>query len=97
MIPKTFQLGGRTWTVRRGVKCGKKKWYGKCYGSECRIDISDHNKDPEEELHTFMHELLHAIAQIMCWDEFNEDEGKIDAVASLLLQVMTTADEAPKP
>lgn len=89
-IPKTFQLGGRTWTVKRRVR--SKKWYGRTHQSECRIELSTYNKNEEEELHTFMHELLHAVAGTMGWEKLNNDEVKIDALAGLLVQAMQTSE-----
>lgn len=90
-IPKTFELAGRTWTVKRNVK--SKKWFGQTQAGRCLIQLSTMNKDDEEEAHTFLHELLHAIASTMGWEKFNKDESKIDAVAGLLLQALTTARE----
>jgi Zn-dependent peptidase ImmA (M78 family) len=89
-IPKTFRLGGRTWTVKRGVP--SKKWYGRTHHTKCLIEISTFSKSPEEELHTFYHELLHAIAGTMGWTKFNRNEDKIDAMASLLLQVTESSE-----
>jgi hypothetical protein len=97
MIPKTFRLGGRRWTVKRNCKSPalgrKNSWYGRTHFSQCRIELSQLNRDAEEEGHTFLHELLHAIASTMGWEKLNKDEHKIDAVAGLLLQALTTADE----
>lgn len=88
-IPSSFKLGARTWTVKR---VGKKKWYGQTSHNECEIRLSSRCKDDEELLHTFLHELTHAIAYAMGWTKFNDDEAKIDGFASLLMQAMTTAE-----
>lgn len=90
-IPKRFQLGGRTWIVKRGIKT--KKWYGATEHSKCIIKLSTLNKSDEEELHTFLHELTHAIAGTMGWKKFNNDELKVDAFSSLLLQVTLTSED----
>ena len=87
-IPKTFELGGRTWTVKL---VGKRKWYGQTTPHECKIELSKLCRTPEAELHTFLHELLHAAAITMGWSKFNNDEEHIDAMASLLQQALTTA------
>lgn len=86
-IPSEFQLGFRTWTVKH---VGKRKWYGRTYPSECRIELSSLNENAEAELHTFVHELLHAVAVTMGWSKFNDNEMRIDAMAGLLIQAMTT-------
>lgn len=70
---------------------GKRKWFGQTNHNECEIKLSSRCKDDEELLHTFLHELTHAIAYAMGWNEFNDDEGKIDGFASLLMQTMVTA------
>lgn len=93
-IPATFELAGRTWKVKRGVKT--KKWYGRCHHSKCLIELSAYNRNPEEEAHSFLHELLHAVAVTMGWKSFNKNEAKIDAVAGLLLQAFTTQRKARK-
>lgn len=87
-IPKTFQLGGRTWTVK---SVGKKSWYGRCNTAKCLIELSSLCKDEEELAHTFFHELMHAIAHQMRWEKLFRDEAGIDGIAGLLLQVLTTA------
>jgi hypothetical protein len=87
-IPRTFELAGRTWRVKR---VGKRSWYGRTNAAECVIHISSKSKDAEEELHTFLHELMHAIAWAMGWDKMFRDETRIDALSSLLLQVLETS------
>jgi hypothetical protein len=87
--PVSFKLGGRTWKVERVEKRGQ--WLGKCSPSRCRIRLNMHRiKNNEELMHTFMHELLHAVCFAMGWEALNDDEDKIDAMASLLVQVERT-------
>jgi hypothetical protein len=88
MIPAEVTLGSRTWKIKRGVRM---KALGDCDGSRCVIRLSRKNKSPEEEWHTFCHELTHAICFSMGWSEFNDDEIKIDAFANLLAQALATA------
>jgi hypothetical protein len=88
-IPSTFRLGGRLWTVKR---VGQKKWYGKTDPTACEIELSSRCKDDEELWHTFIHELMHAVAWVMGRHSFHDDEAKIDGVAGLLLQVIATAE-----
>lgn len=91
MIPKTFQLGGRTWRVKRGVKGRNSKEYGRCSSSRCVIEITTKNKTEESEEHTFYHELAHAIGYTMAWKTLIKDEDTVDAVGGLLRQFITTA------
>lgn len=88
-IPKTFQLGGRTWRVKRGLQL--KGRLGETDGQRCVIRLSARCGTGEEELHTFYHELMHAIAFTIGWKELNDDEEKIDALANLLLQFKQSA------
>ena len=85
-IPTTFNLGSRKWTVRRGRKL---KEYGRTYGNQCRIELSRINRTPEEELHTFCHELIHAFESTLGWEL---KEAKVDALANCLAQFLTTAE-----
>lgn len=92
--PESFQLGGRTWTVKMKSRMSapdkdEKIVYGETHHAECEIWISD-KLEGEELYHTFLHELNHAIAGTMGWAEFDNDEGKIDAHAGLLLQFLRT-------
>lgn len=87
-IPARFRLAGREWKVKRRIKSNK--WYGRTHHHKCLIELSTLNKSYEEELHTFLHELLHAVSGTMGWEKFCQDEMKIDAMAALLLQVIMT-------
>ncbi len=86
-IPREFVLAGRTWKVKR---VGKRKWYGSTFSHSCEIHLSSCCDTPELLAHTFLHEVLHAVATAMGWTKFNEDEDKVDAMASLILQALTT-------
>ena len=77
--------------MKRGVR--STKWYGRTHHAKCLIELSTFNRTDEEELHTFFHELLHAIAGTMGWSKFNKNEDKIDAMSSLLLQVTLTSKD----
>jgi len=91
MIPKTFQLGGRTWRVKRRVTGRPKKEYGRTSGNRCVIELTVKNKTEESEEHTFYHELAHAIGFTMGWKRLIKDEEKVDAIGGLLRQFITTA------
>lgn len=84
MIPETFQLGSRTWRVKRNVRM---KDYGDCSGSKCLIRLSRKNKDAQEELHTFYHELAHAIEYTCGW---KLSHRQIDALGNMLAQFEST-------
>ena len=89
-IPSSFKLAGRTWTVEF-VDCidRKKKILGQTDSDTCVIQI---RKDLHGEVkeHTFYHELCHAFCFTLGLDALNDDEGKIDALASVLYQYLKT-------
>jgi predicted SprT family Zn-dependent metalloprotease len=88
--PVSFKLGGRTWKVEYVDRRGQ--WLGKCSASRCRIRLNRRRIKSNEELrHTFIHELMHAIAATMGWGKLDENEYKIDAISNLLTQFESTA------
>ncbi|OGT57377.1 MAG: hypothetical protein A3E01_07050 [Gammaproteobacteria bacterium RIFCSPHIGHO2_12_FULL_63_22] len=88
--PDQFKLGGRTWTTELVHRRGQ--WAGTCTPSHCRIRLNLRCIESDEEMrHTFIHELLHAVAATMGWKSFYRNEGKIDALACLLTQFEATA------
>jgi hypothetical protein len=58
----------------------------------CTIKLSARCQDEEEYLHTFLHELNHAIYFTMGNEERYKDEYLIDGHAALLLQALVTAE-----
>jgi len=89
-IPTSFQLAGRTWVVEQHELIdGNPDLYGDCDGSECVIRLKTGVR-PEVLQHTFYHELTHAICFSLGWEDMNEDEGKVDALANVMLQFLKT-------
>jgi hypothetical protein len=89
IIPARFKLASRTWKVKRGARM---KALGDCDAQRCVIRLSRHNKSGEEELHTFMHELVHAVYFTLGWKRANDNEQRVDALASVLVQAFTTME-----
>lgn len=85
MIPTTFKLGFRTWRVKRGVR--SKRWYGDCSSTRCEIRLSTKNKTFEDELHTFYHELGHAIEATL---GLKLKHRQIEAIGGMLAQFEST-------
>ena len=89
-IPKTFQLGGRTWKVEHlPIIDNDPDLYGDSDGFTCTIRLKD-DLDPDAMQHTFYHELCHAICFTLGWEDLNADEGKVDALANVLFQYLKT-------
>lgn len=89
MIPTRFKLASRTWTVKRGVRM---KALGVSDGQRCRIKLSRKNTPGEEELHTFCHELAHAMYFTLGWPTANDNEAKVDALGNVLAQFLATVE-----
>jgi hypothetical protein len=90
-IPKQFQLGGLTFTVKI---LPAKKWPD---AEAVGLFLPDKNeilvlydKDRTAVLHRFMHELEHAILHTMNRDRLYRDEAFVDLHANLLLQALTS-------
>jgi hypothetical protein len=89
-IPTRFRLGGRTWEVKlRDVVDDDVECLGLCDPDDAIIYLKSGLKH-ELLQHSFYHELSHAICFTLGWDELNEDEGKIDALAGMLYQYLST-------
>jgi len=89
-IPKQFQLGGRTWRVKRcDIIDGDPKIYGDCDSTDCVIRLKE-DFDLDVMQHTFYHELCHAICFTLGWSKLNKDEDKIDALANVMFQFLKT-------
>lgn len=89
-VPTSFSLAGRTWNVTyHDMLDNDPDLYGDCDGAECIIRLRKGQR-PEVLQHTFYHEVTHAICYSLGWTELNEDEGKIDALANVLLQFLKT-------
>ena len=82
-IPRTFQLAGCRWRVKRKRMA---KHFGKC-DTNARIIYLDRGLAADVEQVTFFHELLHAIANTT-GRRFDKDEGLVDAIAHLLAQAI---------
>lgn len=70
---------------------GRRKWFGRTNSGTCVIELSSRCKDDEEYLHTFLHELNHAIFWAMSKEKLWSDESLVDGHAGLLLQALVTA------
>jgi hypothetical protein len=99
-VPTTFQLGGRTWEVlfiseeamrtRSGADAGDTV-LGLCVTWDAQILIVEGLK-AETTQATFYHELAHAIFETLGWTKLSKDEGKVDAMGTMLLQYLHTID-----
>lgn len=89
-IPTTFDAVNRTWRVRFGTDM-KKKVDGEARYEPATIVIRP-GLQPQWTEHTYLHELVHVIFNALGWDQMNDDEGKVDAMAGILHQILSTQD-----
>ena len=96
MIPKRFELGDRTYTVRMLPTMNKHGVMGATYFQAARIEIGKKSKRTgvayrqEEVNETFWHELTHAILNDM-GSSLDRDEEFVTQFASRLAQAVSTA------
>ena len=84
-IPKSFELGGTTWTVTQVKNLDN---LGVCQRDVNTILIRENAPRSIKE-QTFCHELTHAIKFTL--GEDNHDEQKVDVFATFLHQFLNTA------
>lgn len=99
-VPKSFQLGGRTWQVRmvtedymrsRSKADSDEHVLGLCIHWDAEILIVDGLK-AETMQATFYHELTHALFETVGWEKMSKHEGKVDAMGTMLHQYLQTCD-----
>lgn len=94
MIPKTFELLGSTWRVKKvkDLRHDGKKCLGVCHSDKRVIEIDALVfKDPDELQHTWEHEINHAIWETAGMEDVSADEEKVDLVAGLRHQLNKTS------
>lgn len=90
-IPKTFNVGCRTWRVKYKKRL-KSDDFGRCDKNRAVIYLKKSLKrDPELLLHTFIHELVHATSAASGWRRVDDNEYRLDALAGLIAQALSTA------
>lgn len=95
VIPKSFQLSGRTWRVElHKLILDDAELCGDCCGTECIIRLKS-DLSPEAMQHTFYHELCHAMCYTLGWRALNKDEERIDALGNVLFQYLKTKKGQP--
>ena len=93
IIPKRFWLGPHHFiTTIRGDLIEEEGAYGMMHIGKQTIHIQEvipeFNK--ESQLQTFLHELVHAILEVMGWRELSENEKFVEGFSQLLYQFMKT-------
>ena len=91
MIPKTFTLVNRHWTVEElssdDAETGSMS--GDCSSHRARIRIRvDDNAEYTE--HTYLHELVHALLEASTLPKLSKKEAFVDSLAAVLHQYMKT-------
>lgn len=98
-VPKSFQLGGRTWQVRfvseeymlKRCEDEKEPALGICTMWDAEILLMEGLK-AETTQAVFYHELAHAILETIGMERISKNEGKVDAIGTMLHQFLQTQD-----
>lgn len=94
-IPKTFQLGGHKFKVKKRRSFENDNLLGFCKYLDNEIHIRTHqdNKPMSETMvtHTYCHEIVHAILITMNENDLNGNEQFVDVFAGLLHQVLDSS------
>lgn len=101
MIPVSFKILGQDFKVVFDDElCKKEGSYGMYFPSLNKIVLSKRFEENNETVnldedfikHTFYHELIHAILNVMQEKELYENERFIDIFAGILLQIEKTSE-----
>lgn len=101
MIPSSFKLLNHTITVIINDEvCRQKSAYGLYYSNSKTIYLADNLYNGEEKIpvsennkrHTFLHECVHAILDIMNEDKLYKNEKFVDVFSGLLHQMEETTE-----
>lgn len=89
-IPDEFKLFQQTWQVRTGTEKELPNELGMCYVDTNEILLRTHGLPMDTIIHTFLHELMHAIEQKMVLDM---SERQVDLIALGLLDLFRSNPE----
>lgn len=90
MVPRNFNILGRTFTVRYVDELGNDR--GVCDFERGIIVLCSSNMADDRIEQTFWHETVHAILYAMGESDLSSDEKFVDKLASLLHQVIKTSN-----
>lgn len=98
-IPRSFQLGGRTWQVRMVTEQYIAKRsdnddepaLGICCAWDAEILIVEGLKTETAQA-VFYHELAHALFETLGWEKLSKNEGRVDAMGTMIHQFLQTQD-----
>lgn len=97
-IPATFTLGGRTWQVIEEDQSSIKEDIG--FGCEI-YDMAQiflyrnnlgHPVPDERKEYTYVHEIVHAALDELCYKELSNDEAFVNRLSHALHQILTTGE-----
>ena len=102
VIPKTFELGGRTWTVDMAEQSTMLE--GASFGIEiydlAKIHLYKKHSGfdvPRERIErTYLHEVLHAALDETQYKDLSNDEVFVSRIANALHQIFVTSEGQAK-
>jgi hypothetical protein len=94
-LPVQFDLLGYTWKVSEDPKLLTQEAdaRGICQFGLTSIRVAPLSQiSKQEQEHTLLHELVHAILNAMGQTTLNDDEAWVDTFSAMLHQILTSAD-----
>lgn len=91
MIPRSFELLGHRITVVRETASDDE--YA-CWHPETNTITVNPNLNEDLAWHSFCHELVHAIFDMLSYEDLTEDEVLVDQFGGLLAQAIKTFRDA---
>ncbi len=90
LIPKQFQLFGKTYKVKQLVKIDKTGSWGE-YDSATNTIKLKKDLEPDQKEQTYLHELMHCILDQLNYNTLYFNEKFVDTVANALHQILKTS------
>ena len=93
-LPKKFELGGHTITVKVVANLLESGIVGRWTASKNLIEVQKVNKDMTEsfQMQTFWHEVMHATLEVQGYEKHSKNEKLVDRMGQALHQVTRTME-----
>jgi len=90
MIPKSFEIFGRTYKVTQPYKVDNQGSLGECDSTHNIIKVRRNLKKDLKEL-TYLHEVTHAILDSLEYHKLSKDEVFVERFSKALQQVLKSS------
>jgi len=90
VIPKQFEIFGLTFKVKQPWKVDSGNHWGECDYSKKTIKVLRSLNREQKEI-TYLHEMTHAILDVLEYNELSSDEEFIERFSKALHQVLKSS------